>query len=134
MRALYSVPQTFNVVVNPGPAVPIARNRIGVETVILTASIGNFGLIYVGGPTCDVASGQELDGGRGILLTASGSMAYQESMESMLGSGPNLNMRGAYAPGAQSPLVLIQLDHIYVTASLAAQNLRVLFMVPVRHP
>lgn len=130
MKPLYATIHSFGVIVNPGGAVPLVLNRLGVDVIIITASIGNAGIIYVGGPTCTPVSGQELDAGKGILLTAAGSFAFQEMMESALGSGLNLNMRGAYAP-IQGPPVLIAVDQIFVTASIAAQNLRCLYLLPV---
>lgn len=130
MKTLYSEPHSFGVLVNPGNAVPLRPARLGVAAIILTAGIGNGGIIYVGGTECDLTNGQELDPGKGILLTPSSDFAYLEMMEAALGSGLNFNTLGAYRQ-KQGPNVLLPLNSIYVTSSMAAQQLRCLYFLPV---
>lgn len=131
LRKVYSIPHSFNLVVNPGRAVPISPDRTGVEVVILVATIANLGIIYVGGQECNAQSGLELDGGRGVLFAATSSFGYQEAMASALGTGLRFNTMGAPRPEYGNVPALVPLNQIFVTASIAAQGLRVMYMLPV---
>ena len=143
---VYTMPHSFGVTVNTGAAVPLRQDRTGVEILIAVASIGNAGIIYFGGPECDAASGIELDGGRGILVSiTAGRMNYQEFMAGQLGAGlmtridtltPAVQQQVMSEYGALAtrprPSLVIPLNQLFVTASAVGQTLRCLYMLPAR--
>lgn len=129
MKSVLSVPHSFNVTVNPGPAVPLTTNKTPVEILIVVATIANLGIVYIGGQECNAQSGLELDGGRGVLFASTSSFGYQEYMSSALGTGLNFRTIPGMEPGQIS--ALIPMNQIFVTSSIAAQTLRCMFMLPV---
>jgi hypothetical protein len=93
----------------------------------LQATISNAGIIYWGGSNLTATAGQELDGGRGQILSTDFNPIQKET-----GSIGMSNMRRTTDSSIPKNFMLLDLYDIWIMASIDSQTLRVMYMVPVR--
>jgi hypothetical protein len=120
---------------------PLIPGRLSVTLVLCQATIGNAGIIYIGGPETSAANGIELDGGRGVLFTAGpGGLTPQQLMLGGMGfsilqryeelTPPDQSMVRSMVGGEEKRTV-INLHDVWAVASIPAQTMRILYMLPM---
>jgi hypothetical protein len=121
---------------------PLTADRVTCSYVLVTAGLSNQGIIYIGGQELNVNNGIELDGGRGILFTATLPLSPQQLMGGNLGSSmlaniSAMNLNISEVQGAINlmhiPMPVLNLADFFVVASVADQQMRVLFFGPQRN-
>lgn len=100
--------------------------------VLVQASNGNGGIVYLGGPNVDAASGIELIAGTGFLFATSPN-AQQQQLTGGLSFGltPMQQISGQAGKRDQS-FLLYDMADIWIAGSAAGQTVRVMYFVPVR--
>ena len=123
----YVMVQTLPPILVPLVATRLTPKRTPCFFVQIQASIANTGIIYYGGPNVTVLAGQELDGGRGQIISTD----FNPIQKQFGGTGFS-NMWQTTDAGVPLDYMLLDMYDIWIMASVDSQTLRVMYMVPVR--
>jgi hypothetical protein len=131
---VYLIPHSLPVPLIGTAKQPLTLDRVTCSYVLIEASLNNQGIIYIGGPECDVNTGIELDGGRGILFTATPPLTPQQMMAGNIGSSMLSNVQALSMNEVETALQMIALPvpalnlaDFFIVAGVADQSLRVLY-------
>jgi hypothetical protein len=131
---VYMIPHSLTVPNIGVNKVPITQDRVTCSYVLMTAGLSNQGIIYIGGQELNAFNGIELDGGRGILFTATPPLSPQQLMAGNIGSSIIQNVNALTMNEYQGALSLMKiptpalnLSDFFAVASVNDQSLRILF-------
>lgn len=142
----YQYYQNFNIPVGLA-LTPLSRNneRIPCSVLFVQSDSTNLGRISVGGQATDINNGVEIGPGQAAVFTPDGGqMDAQKMMAAGLGVGVAIGEYAGFgqdvsnldelnsALGPNEPRVVLNIGSFFAIASVAAQNLRVIYTQLIR--